>query len=85
MKKRTFLAGLLCAALAFQSYPVFADDMRGGGPGGRGGNGGPGGGMGGSQVENDPQIQEVLDSASVKFSQYTYTDPDTGKHRGWRS
>ena len=34
--------------------------------------------MGGSQVENDPEIQEVLDTASVKFSQYTYTDPDTG-------
>ena len=78
MKKRAFLAGLLCVALVFQSYPVFADEMRGGGPGGRGGNGGPGGGMGGSQVENDSEIQEVLDTASVKFSQYTYTDPDTG-------
>jgi hypothetical protein len=64
MKKRVFLSVVLCVALAFQSYPVFADEMRGG-PGGRGGNGGPGGGMGGSQAENDPEIQEVLDSAGI--------------------
>ena len=78
MKKRVFLSVVLCVALAFQSYPVFADEMRGRGPGGRGGNGGPRGGMGGSQAENDPEIQEVLDSAGAKFSQYTYTDPNTG-------
>ena len=77
MKKRAFLSVVLCAALAFQSYPAFADEMRRGGPGGRGGNGGPGGGMEGSQVENDPEIQEVLNSAGTKFTQFTFTDPDT--------
>ena len=46
--------------------------------GGRGGNGGPGGGIGGFQMDNDPEVQEVLDAAGKKFTQETFTDPDTG-------
>lgn len=79
MKKNLLVSVLLCAALLAQAAPAFADEMRGG-PEGRGRNGGPGGmgGMGGAQAQNDAETQAVLDAASVKFSQYTYEDPDTG-------
>ena len=80
MKKKVLLSAIVCAAILFRSASAFADEM-GGGPGlrgGRGGNGGPGGGTGMFQAENDPEIQEVLDTAGTRFSQYTYTDSDTG-------
>ena len=80
MKRKSILSLLLCAALLFQSSSAFAAE---GGPkmGGRGGTGGPGGNggrMGGMQMENDPEVQEVLDTAGSKFTQASFTDPDTG-------
>ena len=35
-------------------------------------------GMGRAQMENDPEVQEVIDSTSDKFIQDTFTDPDAG-------
>ena len=80
MKRRSILSVLLCAALLVQASSVFAaeGDGRMGGRGGNGGHGRNGGGMGGFQMENDPEVQEVLESASDKFIQDTFTDPDTG-------
>lgn len=52
-------------------------DMRGGmnqGPGGMGGMGGMD-----SSSETDSEITAALEEASGKFSQFTFTDPDTGK------
>lgn len=77
MKRKVLLSVIMCAAMFISASSVFADEM-GGGHGGRGGNGGPGGGMGGFQMESDPEIQEVLDATSEKFSQDTFIDPDTG-------
>ena len=78
MKRKTLLSAFLCTAFLLQASSSFAAET-GGGPGGRGSHGGPGGGMGGFQTENDPEIQEVIDEASVRFSQFTYTDSDTGE------
>ena len=65
------------------------DGMGNRGFGGHGGdmsggmNGGPGGmgDMGGmaSASNADPEITATLEEASDKFSQFTFTDPDTGK------
>lgn len=82
MKVKTILSVLLCAVLLAQTVLVFAaeteDGRMGGGRGGNGGPGGNGGGRGGFQMENDPEIQEVLDAAGSKFRQVTFADPDTG-------
>ena len=81
MKKTGIVSIVLCAALLIQVSSAFAAETGGGRLGGRGGNGGPGGnggGMGGFQMENDPEVQEVIDSASDKFIQDTFTDPDAG-------
>ena len=78
MKRKTLVSAVLCSALLLQASFAYAAET-GGGPGGHGGHGGPGGGMGGFQTENDPEIQEVIDGASSKFSQFTYTDSDTGE------
>ena len=79
MNIKRFLGAVLCVTTLFLSTSAFAEDMARG-FGGHGGNGGGAGGrMGGFQMENDPQIQEVLDTAGAKFSQYTYQDPDTGE------
>lgn len=70
---------LLCATMMLLSTAVFAEGTGGfDGAGGHGGGGGPRGGMGGMQIQNDTEIQEVIDAVSGKFSQFTYTDPDTG-------
>lgn len=81
MKKTGIVSIVLCAALLIQVSSAFAAETGGGRLGGRGGNGGPGGnggGMGGFQMENDPEVQEVIDSASDTFIQDTFTDPDAG-------
>ena len=78
MKRKVILSVLLCALMLLQTTSLFAAAPDGGRQGGRGGRGGPGGGMGGSQVENDPEVQAVLDAAGSKFTQDTFTDPDTG-------
>ena len=75
MKRKILLSAVLCSVLLLQASSAFAAETGGG----RGGHGGPGGGMGGVQTENDPEIQEVIDEASAKFSQFTFTDPDTGE------
>lgn len=57
------------------------DGLNGGGMGGRmqGGNGGGrGGNAGGMTNENDPEIQEVLDTNADKFEQLTFEDAETG-------
>lgn len=78
MKRKVILSVLLCALMLLQTTSLFAAAPDGGRQGGRGGRGGPGGGMGGSQMESDPEVQAVLDAAGSKFTQDTFTDPDTG-------
>lgn len=65
---------VLVAAFA-QSAFANEGDSSGESQGGRGGHGRMGGGM---SVDNDEEVQAVLDEASLKFIQETYTDPDTG-------
>ena len=72
MKRKTLLSVLVCASMLFQASPVNAQEMRGGRNGNRGGD------MGGVQTENDPEIQELIEETAGKFSQFVFTDPDTG-------
>lgn len=78
MKRKVLVAVFLSVVMILQTASAVAAEMGDRKMGGRGGNGGPGGGMGGFQVENDPEVQEVLDAAGKKFTQETFTDPDTG-------
>ncbi len=78
MKRKALAAVILSAVMILQTASAVAAEMGDRKMGGRGGNGGPGGGMGGFQMDNDPEVQEVLDAAGKKFTQETFTDPDTG-------
>ena len=72
MKGKTLLSALVCASLLLQASSVYAEEMHGGRKGNREGT------MGGARTENDPELQELIEKTAGKFSQFVYTDPDTG-------
>lgn len=77
MRRKAFVSALLCVTMLAQAFPAFAEGA-GNGRGSRGGGGNPDVRVGDSGMSVDPEMQAVMDEAASKFSQYSYTDPDTG-------
>ena len=89
MKARKLISMILCGTMLVMPITAHAAETGGemsfeggrGGFGGHGGMNGNGGGMRGgmgSSVENDEQTQAVIDEVKDKFTQFTFTDTETG-------